>query len=117
MKTWKLELLVVGLVLLMVNLITHRLFSIELIASIAVLMTFGHAQVADRLAEHEALRAVPQVECYRRMGNYFVGKEMCWLLYFSLSHAYSALVGVFVFLLYPVWRRIYRKHFPLGRHG
>jgi hypothetical protein len=117
MKTWKIEVSVVAAILLAVNVITHHLFSIEPIAAIAVLLTFCHAQVADRLAEQEALRVVPQVDCYRRMGYYFVGKEVCWLLYFSMSHAYSALVGVFVFLLYPVWRRLYRKHYPVGRYG
>lgn len=117
MKTWKWETLVVGLILLTVNIFAHHLLSIDMIAALAVLLTFGHASIGDRLAEQEALRTTPQVECYRKMGYYFVGKEMCWLLYFSVSHAYSALVGVFVFLLYPVWRRLYRKHYPIGRHG
>lgn len=117
MKTWRVEVLVVAAILLTVNIITHHLLSIELIAAVAVLLTFCHAQIADRLAEQEALKVVPQVDCYRKMGYYFIGKEICWLLFFSCSHAYSALVGVFVFLLYPVWRRLYRKHHPIGRHG
>lgn len=117
MKTWHVETAVVALILLAVNLLTHRLFSIELLAAAAVLLTFGHASIADRLQEREALREATEVECYRKMWYYFVGKEMLWLLYFFLSHAYSALVGVFVFLLYPVWRRMYRRYFPIGRHG
>lgn len=117
MKTWKIEMGMVALILLTVNVLTHHLFSIELLAAGAVLLTFAHAQVADRLAEHEAQRCVPEVDCFRRMWYYFIGKEMLWLLYFAMSHAYSALVGVFVFLAYPMWRRLYRKHYPLGRHG
>jgi hypothetical protein len=109
MKTWKLEMLVVAAVLIAVNYLTHKLFTIEILAAFAVLMTFGHAQIADRLAEQEALRTVPAVDCYRKMWYYFVGKETFWFLYFYLNHSYSALVGVFLFLAYPAWRRIYRK--------
>jgi hypothetical protein len=108
MKTWKVEMLVVAAILMAVNFFAHKLFTIEILAAAAVVLTFGHAQVADRLAEKEAQREVPEVECYRKMWYYFVGKEIFWLLYFFLNHSYSALVGVFVFLLYPVWRRVYR---------
>jgi hypothetical protein len=117
MKTWKVETAVVAFILLVVLLATHRLCSIELIAAAAVLLTFGHASVADRLAEREERRSVPEVECYRKMRYYFLGKEALWFLYFLLSHAYSALVGVCVFLVYPLWRRVYRRYFPLDRHG
>lgn len=117
MKTWYAETGIVAFILLAVLVFTHRLFSVELIAAAAVLLTFGHASVADRLAEREELRCTPEVECFRKMWYYFVGKEMLWLLYFFMIHAYSALVGVFVFLAYPVWRRLYRRHYPLGRHG
>lgn len=122
MKTWKVEMLVVTAILLAVNYFTHGVhLSIELVGSAAVLLTFGHAQIADRLAEAEnqrardaALSVYPsteakiKVECFRKLWWYYVGKESCWLVYFACTHAYSALVGVFVFLAYPVWRRIYR---------
>ena len=101
--------LVVATILMVVNYFAHHLLSIELVGSLAVLLTFGHAQIADRLAEQEGLRDKPQVDCYRKMVYYFVGKEMCWLVYFACTHTYSALVGVFVFLAYPVWRRFYRS--------
>lgn len=95
-------------ILLAVNFLTGKLFTIEVLAAIAVVLTFGHAQIADRLAEQESLRSVPQVDCYRKMRYYFLGKEVLWLLYFFLNHSYSALVGVFIFLAYPVWRSLYR---------
>lgn len=101
--------LVVATILLVVNYLSHKLFSIEILAAIAVILTFGHAQIADRLAEKEAQKDIPEVDCYRKMWYYFVGKEMFWFLYFFMNHSYSALVGVFVFLAYPVWRSIYRK--------
>lgn len=101
--------LVVGLILLSVNLLTHKFFTIEVLAAIAVLFTFGHAQIADRMAEQEDLRDKPSVDCYKKLWYYFVGKEIFWCLYFFLNHSYSALVGVFVFLFYPIWRGIYRR--------
>ena len=107
--------LVVAVILLAVNFFAQKLFTIEILAAFAVLLTFGHAQIADRLAEKESQREVPEVDCYRKMWYYFVGKEMFWFLYFLLNHSYSALVGVFVFLFYPVWRRIYRK--KIQQHG
>lgn len=110
MKTWKIETLVVAAILLAVNFFTHRLFTIEILASIAVLLSFGYASIGDRLLEQEAARAEPQVECYRKMQYYFMGKEFFWFLYFLLNHSYSALTGVLIFFAYPIWRRIYRKH-------
>lgn len=115
MKTWRIEMLVVAAILVAVNYLTHKLFTIEILAAIAVLMTFGHAQIADRLAEQEALRVTPTVDCYRKMWYYFVGKEAFWFLYFFLNHSYSALVGVFLFLAYPAWRKIYRKRIQRGQ--
>lgn len=101
--------LVVAAILLAVNYFTNHLFSVEIIAALAVLLTFGHAQIAERLAEKESLRNKPEVECYRKLCYYFAGKECLWFLYFFMSKSYSALIGVFIFLLYPVWRSIYRN--------
>lgn len=108
MKTWKIEISVVTIILLAVNLLTHKIFTIEALAAIAVLLTFGHAQIADRMAEQEGLRDKPAVDCYRKLWYYFVGKELFWCLYFLMNHSYSALVGVIVFIAYPIWRSIYR---------
>ena len=110
MKTWKIELFVVAIILLTVNFFTHRLFSIEILSSIAVLLSFGYASIGDRLIEQETQRLNPQVECYRTMQYYFVGKEFFWFLYFFMNHSYSALTGVLIFFAYPIWRRVYRKH-------
>lgn len=109
MKTWKIEMMVVTAILIVVNYLAHKLFSIEILAALAVLLSFGHTQISARLAEKEAQRPIPEVECYKEMWYYFVGKEMLWLLYFFFNHSYSALVGVFIFIFYPVWRRLYRS--------
>lgn len=114
MKTWKVEFAVVGVVLgVVVNLTGGGL--VEMLGGLAVLLSFGHAQVADRLAEREAARKRPTVECHSWATRYLVGKEALWLVYFVLHHSWSALAGVGLFLVYPVWRRFWRTRKPLTR--
>lgn len=115
MKTWRIEMLVVAIILLIVNISTHKIFTIEILAAIAVLLTFGHAQIADRMAEQESLKAQPTIECYKKMCYYFMGKEILWFIYFLLNHSYSALIGVVIFLVYPIWRGLYRR--KIKPHG
>jgi len=118
-RTWQGETLVVACALVGTLAATERLANpIELVGAIAVLLTFGHASVADRLAEHAASaeeQGEEVVECHRWARRYWVGKEFCWLAYFVLLGAYSALVGVGVFLVYPMWRAWYRRRWPRGR--
>lgn len=131
MKTWHYETAFVALVLFLVTFFFKNT-PIEYVGSLAVLLTFGHAQISERLAEREALRNLLyrlreegiekvvrkkdplQVDCYKKMLYYFVGKELCWCVYFLTSKSYAALVGVVVFLLYPLWRRYWRKIKPLS---
>lgn len=91
---------------------------LELGGVVAVVLTFAHMQVSDRLAE--AQKAAPDhaaVECWRKLDRYLVLKEVCWLVYFVLHGSWSAVAGVPLFLLYPVWRRWYRARWPRGRRG
>lgn len=139
--------LVVALILVAVTIFSGKGW-IEWIGALAVLLTFAHVQVADRLAEGEASREeraehwgmthelliLPEghekrpteddvkqandrlygyVECHWKLKYFLVSKEICWLVYFVVLGAYSALVGVGVFLAYPVWRHQYRKRKPL----
>lgn len=118
MKTWQVELIVVGNLLAVVGIQTARPenYYAELIGALAVVLTFAHVQVADRLAERAAADewvGVQTVECHRWARRYLLGKEICWLLYFVALGAWSALVGVGVFLFYPFWRSYYRKWRPL----
>jgi hypothetical protein len=48
------------------------------------------------------------VECYWKLTWYLVAKEILWLVTFVLLKAWPALVGVGLFLLYPIWRHFYR---------
>jgi len=100
---------VVAIILLLVNLLTHKLFTIEIISAVAVLLTFGYAQISSRLSEHQSIIEQPTIDCYRKLILYYIGKEVCWFGYFLLTKSYSALVGVLVFLLYPLWRKYYKS--------
>lgn len=112
MKTWMVELGVVIAVLASVVLIAGR-SATEWIGAAAVACSFAHGQVASRLAEREAARDRPEVACHSWATRYFVAKEALWLIYFAANGAWSALAGVVLFLLYPVWRSAWRRRHPI----
>lgn len=125
MRTWHFEQAAVAAVLLTVALASGG-GAVELLGAGAVLLSFAHASVADRLAEAERERAAyalfedgvterHAVACHRWAVRYLVGKEALWLAYFVWHHSWSALAGCGLFLAYPVWRRWWRARFPLGR--
>lgn len=120
-RTWHAELAVVAIVLLATVAATGGAWR-EIVGALAVLAGFAHAQVSDRLAEHaklseslERFHRIPtpltdgqlsgRAHCWRWSARYFLVKELLWLVYFVSLQAWSALVGVGVFLLYPLWRR------------
>lgn len=113
-RTWHAEWAVVIAALVVVNVLAGTSWP-EWIGAGAVLLSFGHAAVSDRMAERQAAMSKPDVECYKWSWRYFIGKEVLWVAYFILHHSYSALVGCGVFLVYPLWRKLYRQRFPLGR--
>lgn len=115
-RTWHAEMAVATTVLAAVVVVTGRYASpVEWIGAGAVLLTFGHMQVSDRLAENAAFSAKVgigggiTVDCFKWTSRYLVGKEILWLVYFMLHQSWSALAGVGLFLLYPVWREWWRS--------
>jgi hypothetical protein len=125
MKTWHFEQAVVAAVLVAVAVASGG-GALELLGAGAVLLSFGHASVADRLAEAERERRAyvrfadgdtdkHAVACHRWATRYLVGKEALWVVYFVLHRSWAALAGCALFLAYPVWRRWYRGRRPLGR--
>ncbi len=111
--TWHVELAFVATVLGFVVVFTGG-HAVEWVGAVAVLASFAHGQVTDRLAEREAARARPSVDCHRWALGYYVTKEFAWLAYFTAHRTWSALVGVALFLLYPAWRRWWRHWHPVG---
>lgn len=111
LPTWFWETLLVSLVMSAVVLISGN--PLEGIGALAVLAAFAHAQVSDRMAEQQAAKAKPDTHCWRWSLRYFVAKELLWLAYFVAHGSWSALAGVGVFLLYPLWRKRWRARRPL----
>ncbi|HEY8191595.1 MAG TPA: hypothetical protein VIG74_04155 [Alphaproteobacteria bacterium] len=109
--TWQIEAAVVGVSLLAVIALSGGRW-VEYIGAAAVFFTFMHAQVTDRMAEQQAVLPQPTVQCWRWAQRYFFIKEVLWLVYFMLLHAWSALLGVGLFLLYPAWRKYYKASNP-----
>lgn len=113
MKTWKLELAVVALALGAAVLVT-RGGLLEVVGALAVLAAFAHTQVSERMRERQAAKAKPDVRCHRWALRYFFAKELLWCSYFVAHRSWSALVGVGVFLLYPLWRKWWRARRPMA---
>ena len=112
-KTYHIENAFVFIMLVLVALISHGGY-VEYIGVAAVFFTFNHAGIAERLREVEDARQKHndnkyKVECYRKLEKYFYAKEAMWLLYFVILGAWSALVGVGIFLIYQPWRSLWRK--------
>ena len=107
-KTWMWE---AGFVLLflLISLFFKSFEFSEIICSLAVLFTFMHGQVSDRMREQQESKESPEVKCYRFSIFYYFAKEATWVYYFYLVNSYAALLGAIIFLLYPFWRKIYRK--------
>lgn len=86
---------------------------VDWIGAAAVLYTFKHASVSDRLAEKQATRPIPDVSCYRKLQQFYITKEVLWVVYFIMLGSYTPLVGCGIFLLFPLWRKFWRKYHPL----
>lgn len=84
------------------------------VTALALVFTFAHAQIADRMAEQQE-RSADQIECWRKAAYFWVTKEALWITVFALTKLWTAIIGAVVFLLYPVWRKWYRKRRPFGR--
>ena len=112
-RTYQIENTLVFLVLVTVALVSGSTM-IEWIGVMAVFVTFNHAIVSNRLEEAEGMRIkegiASQVACYKKQTKYFVLKEILWFAYFILLGAWSALAGVVIFLIYPLWRNAWRKY-------
>lgn len=111
-RTWHVELTVVTVVLSLTALLSGGGVT-QWLGVAAVALTFAHTQIAQRLVEREAARDKPTVECYQMLNRYFMAKEMLWSIYFVLLGAWPALVGVFLFMVYPAWRGWWRLRHPL----
>jgi len=101
-----------GLVLLV--LVITALFSnkglIEWLGVIGVILTFEYTLVATRLGENEKKGTKEEKNYYGRLLFFYYFKEVIWLVYFIALGAFSAIIGVFIFLIYGWWRLAWNKH-------
>ncbi len=112
-RTWHFEAIIVLLILILTAVISNKGW-IEYLGVCAVFITFLHASVADRLAEVQSKKnsnnEKVDIECYYKLEKYFYLKEILWLCYFVFLGAWSAIIGVAVFLFYPIWRKAWHKY-------
>jgi hypothetical protein len=108
MKTWHFEILIVAIILSMVTLFFANNI-INWITLIAILLTFNHAQIGDRLQARQSAMIVPDIECYWKLNKLFIAKEVTWIVAFLLMGNYAAIVGSLLFAIYPFWRKYYRR--------
>lgn len=113
MKTWHYELAIITIIL---SATTYFVANdlINWITTLAILFTFQHAQISDRLQERQKILDKPTVECYWKLNWYFGTKEVLWIIAFILMGNYAAIIGSVLFALYPLWRKYYRKKKPIS---
>ncbi len=116
LRTWHGELLVLAFI--MTGVAWHGGGGVEYIGALAVVVSFAHVQVAERLRENAAAgQAGSLVSCLVWLDRYLLLKEALWFTYFGLKGVWPALAGTLVFFSYPAWRRWWRKRYPLGRES
>lgn len=108
MRTWHIEISFVGAILFLITCFFANNW-INWITTIAILVTFNHGQIGDRLQERQSKMDQPTVECYYKLNRLFTAKEILWIIAFLLMKNYAAIVGSVLFALYPYWRKYYRK--------
>lgn len=112
LRTWHVEIAAAALVLHGVALAQGGWLA--QLAALAVTLTFAHAQVASRLAERDAARTRPAVECHAWQWRYLAAKELAWVAYFALTGAWPCLAGCALLLLYAPWRKLWRSQYPIA---
>lgn len=91
---------------------------IEWIGVVGVTMTFEYQVLSTYLREHAEAkkrkgRSDGNANLVREIQVLYYLKELVWIAYFMFLGAYSALVGTILFICYGIWRRQYRKYFPI----
>lgn len=112
-KTWQKELGVILLVLLVgagLNIAAPGADVVGVVLStLAVTVTFMHAQVSDRLREYAEGQLPSPPECMALERTYFILKEILWVGFFLWMWNFPALIGAVAFLAYRRWRTYYRS--------
>lgn len=110
---WQIEAIIVAFLLLLTAYISGKGW-IELLGVGAVFFSWMHASVANSLHDAQLARIerleTAEVGCYQWLARYFYIKEALWCLYFFYLGAWSALVGVFIFVIYQSWKKVWWQY-------
>jgi hypothetical protein len=113
-RTWMWEAGFVWLCLSTTTLLTKGGF-VDWLATVAIWISFLYTSICDRLGELEKPPSEGS-KAFRVAQRLLQLREALWFLYFWMVGSYSVLVGVMLFLLYPLWRRFYRNLYPRDRN-
>lgn len=121
-RTWQYEAVAVASILIIVSVLTSPNLSLVAtnshtaiqffviwISAAAVFGSFLHAQIGAYMAEDMSYTEEPLTPCFHKLDTYWIWKEILWFLVFFISGAYPAIAGNIIFILYPTWRRTYKK--------
>lgn len=72
--------------------------------------TFEYTLIATRLGENERKGNATERKHYKNLLFFYYLKEIIWLIYFVILGAWSAIIGVFIFLIYGWWRLAWNRH-------
>lgn len=109
MKTWHYELGVVTVILCCITFFFAN-NPVNWVTTLAIIITFNHGIIGDRLQEKQGRMDRPTVECYWKLNKLFAAKEIIWIVAFLMMKNYAAIVGSALFFFYPFWRKYYRKY-------
>lgn len=75
------------------------------VCSMAVLLSFLHAQKANGIAERFGQSEAGSRSAGDLWGVY-LAKEAAWVTFFVIGRSWPALAGSALFIAYPLWRRV-----------
>ena len=82
--------------------------AVNWVTSLAVMLTFWHAQQTDAVHEMHKVLHKPAMGHYWQLDLFSAVKEAVWIIAFVLMKNYAAIIGRLIFGLYPFWRKYYR---------
>lgn len=92
---------------------------IEWIGVIAAFLSFKHTVISFRLQEvleKEEAKGETHFHEAGKQSKLFFSKESFWLLYFVLLGAWSGMVSVIIFMLYPFWHKVRLRYHRGTKH-
>lgn len=110
-RMWHVETLVVMLIMSAVAIASGNNL-VEWIGFSALCLAHGRNSVMIRMSESQVAHDAGNphhVECHAWATWYLWFGEVFWACYFLAHKSWSALCGVGVFALFPIWRRWYSK--------